>query len=98
MLLPWVHHIVGNLALELHQLWNLADFSTPKPDVGFHIGQEPHLLGQLGVLEGLVQLWHRQGRESRTFLHGRPGNLISWFMNFFAVFCESLLGGSMRLM
>ena len=55
-------------------------------------------MGQLGALEGLVHLWHGQGRESRTFLHGRLGKLLSQLPNFSNLFCESLLGGSVRLM
>ena len=68
-MLAWVHHVVGGLAFELNWSRNFTDFSGPQPDAGFQNRQDKcHPRGELGSLDGFVQLRHGQGREGWTVL------------------------------
>ena len=55
-------------ALELRWPWDLADFSSPQPYIGFQVRHDKSHPLRLGSFEGLVQLRHGPGREGRAFL------------------------------
>ena len=54
-----------NYALELRSLRDLADFSSPQPNIGFQVRHNKSHPPRLGSFEGLVQL--------RTDRGGRVG-------------------------
>ena len=57
-----------NYALELRRPRDLADFSSPQPDIGFQVRHDKSHPMRLGSFEGLVKLRHGQVRGGRTFL------------------------------